>query len=358
MEELVTNLHLHTQYSDGTGTHQDVLRAAMRSGLDVVIPTDHNVYVQGMDGYLREGRRTVLLICAEEVHDRTRLPQKNHLLVLGAGREMTTYAANPQNLIDQVQKAGGLAFIAHPKEHALPFLGEADITWEDWGVQGYTGIEIWNSLSELKDVSHSFAQTIFHALLPKTITHAPLPETLALWDELLASGRQVVAVGGSDAHALKKSLGPIHKTIFPYEFHFGTTNTHIFTPQALTGELNVDRRMVLQAFREGHAFVGYDRPAPTRGFRFSAQGDENAMMGDTIRLGKGVTLQIHLPGEAECRLLKDGLVVNTWHNQEFCTHITNQPGVYRVECYLRYLGKRRGWIFSNPIYVREGNHAG
>jgi predicted metal-dependent phosphoesterase TrpH len=76
-----------------------------------------------MDGYLREGRRTVLLICAEEVHDRTRLPQKNHLLVLGAGREMTTYAANPQNLIDQVQKAGGLAFIAHPKEHALPFLG-------------------------------------------------------------------------------------------------------------------------------------------------------------------------------------------------------------------------------------------
>lgn len=354
MEELVTNLHLHTRYSDGTGTHQEVLQAAMRSGLDVVIPTDHNVYVQGMDGYLREGNRTVLLMCAEEIHDRTRVPQKNHLLVLGAFRELSPYAANPQNLLDQVQKAGGLAFIAHPREHALPFLGETDITWEDWDIHGFTGIELWNGLSELKDVSRTFAQTIFHALFPATIAHGPLPATLALWDQLLAGGSQVVAVGGSDAHALKKSLGPIRKTIFPYDFHFGAINTHLLTPEPLSGELNTDRRMVLQALRDGHAFVGYDRPAPTRGFRFTAQSDESAIMGDAIRCSKGVTLQIRLPAEAECRLLKDGEVVKTWHNQEICAHITNQPGVYRVECYLRYLGKRRGWIFSNPIYVREG----
>lgn len=354
MEELVTNLHLHTRYSDGTGSHQDILKAAMRSGLDVVIPTDHNLLVQGLDGYLREGNRIVFMMCAEEIHNPALQPQKNHLLVLGAGRELAPFAANPQNLLDQVQKNGGLAFIAHPREHALPFMGEPDITWEDWNVRGFTGIELWNGLSELKETSPTLLRTIYHALFPATIARGPLPETLALWDELLAAGKPVVAVGGSDAHALRKKFGPIRKTIFPYEFHFGAINTHILTPEPLRGDLNGDRRMVLQALREGHAFVGYDRPAPTRGFRFTAQGDETVQMGDSIRLREGVTLQIRMPGEAECRLLKDGQVVQTWHNHEVCAYITTEPGVYRVECHIYYLGKRRGWIFSNPIYVREG----
>lgn len=353
MEELVTNLHLHTRYSDGTGSHQDVLAAAMRCGLDVVIPTDHNVLVQGMDGYLRQDGRTVMLMCAEEIHDQKRTQQKNHMLVFGANRELAPFASNPQNLLDQVQKSGGLAFFAHPFEKAMPFLGETDITWVDWDLKGYTGIELWNGFSELKEVSPSFFWAIFHVFFPVTMPHGPHPDTLAQWDKLLAAGNRVVAVGGSDAHALHRTFGPIRKTIFPYDYHFNAINTHLLTPGPLSGDLNADRRMVLQAFRDGHAFVGYDRPASTRGFRFSAQGEESGMMGDTIRLRGGVTLQIRMPGEAEVRLIQDGAVVKTWHNQEICTHITNTPGVFRVECYIRFLGKSRGWIFSNPIYVRE-----
>ena len=34
------------------------------------------------------------------------------------------------------------------------------------------------------------------------------------------------------------------------------------------------------------------------------------------------------------------------------THIATEPGVYRVEVWRSYLGRKRGWIFSNPIYVR------
>ncbi len=70
--------------------------------------------------------------------------------------------------------------------------------------------------------------------------------------------------------------------------------------------------MVLEALRSGHAFVGYDLPAPTCGFKFTAQGLEtNAWMGDEIKLNEGVTLQINLPQRAECHLLKDGEVVKT-----------------------------------------------
>jgi hypothetical protein len=76
-------------------------------------------------------------------------------------------------------------------------------------------------------------------------------------------------------------------------------------------------------------------------------------VGDDIRLAEGVTLQIRLPMQAECRLIHNGELIKTWEKRDVCTHIATQPGVYRVECYINYLGRRRGWIFSNPIYIRE-----
>jgi predicted metal-dependent phosphoesterase TrpH len=65
MAELIANLHMHTTYSDGTGTHQEIAEAALQSGLDVVITTDHNVYIQGLDGYRQQGARSVLLLVAK-----------------------------------------------------------------------------------------------------------------------------------------------------------------------------------------------------------------------------------------------------------------------------------------------------
>lgn len=353
MEELIVNLHMHTTYSDGRGTHVDIARAGLKAGLDAVIVTDHNVLVNELEGYLRENGRQLLLIIGEEIHDQTRDPQKNHVLAFGHKRELAVYANDPQNLIDQVRNNGGLAFLAHPYEYPLPLFGEDDIDWVSWEVHGFHGIELWNGLSELKAVIHSRMQAIFYAFFPEFIARGPEPQTLQKWDELLANGDKITAIGGSDAHCLKIRMGPLQKTIFPYEFHFRAINTHLLTPQPLSGELIPDRQMILEALKQGHAFIGYDLPASTKGFRFTAQGKEQvAIQGDEIRLNSGVTLQIKLPDRCECRLLRNGRVIKQWVNREVCTHIAAEPGVYRVECYIRYLGKRRGWIFSNPIYIR------
>jgi hypothetical protein len=58
-----------------------------------------------------------------------------------------------------------------------------------------------------------------------------------------------------------------------------------------------------------------------------------------------------LPMITESVLLKDGKLVRSWHKHELCTYIATQPGIYRVEVYIHYLGMRRGWIFSNPVYI-------
>jgi hypothetical protein len=353
MNELVVNIHIHTTYSDGSATHAEIARDALEAGLDGIIITDHNVLVNGLDGYVQNGARRLLMLIGEEVHDQARDPQKNHMLVLGAHKEMATFAKNPQTLIDKVNQAGGLSFLAHPIDLALPAFHETNISWEDWDVHKYAGLELWNQFSELKTVAHGFIDTFFYAFFPQFIAHGPHKDTLKIWDEQLRGGKRLVAVGGSDSHALKIRMGLLRKTIFPYSFHFHGINNHLITPEGLTGDLSVDRRMIMDAFRKGSLFIGYDYPASTRGFRFSANGKAGVVsMGEEISVGGGVTFQIKTPEPVECRLIKDGQVYKKWDNQEFITQTTNQPGVYRVECYIPYLGKRRGWIFSNPIYVR------
>ena len=353
MHELIINLHMHTTYSDGSGRHKDIARAALQTGLDAVLVTDHNVLVSGLEGYYRAGNKRVLMLVGEEVHDQARDPQRNHLLVFNPGREMAVFASNPQNLIDNVRGAGGLSFIAHPFDVDCKPVGELGITWDDWDVHGYTGLELWNGLSELKEHGHSLLHVAFYAYFPAFLAHQPPPKTLRKWDELLASGNKVVAVGGSDAHALHVRKGPLARVLYPYEFHFGAINTHVLVPSPFSGEAQADGQMLYEALAAGHAFVGYERPGSTRGFRFTAQGKEvTAMMGDEIAAAGGVTLKIQLPQAAECLLLRDGKTIQRWKSQENCTYIATRPGVYRAEIYRQYLGRRRGWIYSNPIYVR------
>ncbi len=354
MHEIVINLHMHTPYSDGHATHREIAQAACKAGIDAILVTDHNVHVFGLEGYYQEGDHKVLLLIGEEIHDQSRDPQKNHLLVFGANREMAKNAFDVQRLIDSVNEVGGLSYIAHPVDPAAPAVGETDISWVDWDVKGFTGIELWNGMSEFKSLLKTKLHAIFYAYNPHQVARGPLPDTVQKWDELLARGKPVVAIGGSDAHAFPARMGPLRRTLFPYEFHFRSINTHLYIPKPLNGDLVEDKRMVLEALASGHAFIGYDLPAPTHGFRFTAKGKDNiAWMGDTLCAKGGVTFQIRLPRRCETRLIKDGKLIKSWRKRDTCTHITSEPGVYRVEAYRPYRGRRRAWIFSNPIYITE-----
>lgn len=353
MHEIIVNLHMHTVYSDGSGTHKDIADAAIKAGLDAVIVTDHNVYVHGIEGYFGSDRKVLLLI-GEEVHDQTRQPQKNHLLVFGAGRQMAGYAPDPQGLIDAVNDAGGISFLAHPFDLSAPLFGETDITWEDWDVQNYTGVELWNGLSELKFYLTNYFNALFYGLNFKYLGHGPPTAMLNKWDELLSTGRQIVAVGGSDAHRMKKILGPIHRWIYPYEDHFQAVNTHVLLTSPLSGEVAADKKLIYAALRAGHCFVGYDLPESTKGFRFTAHCESGInIMGDVVNAKESITLQIKLPTPTEFHLLKDGQRIRSSMKRDNLIHKVEEPGVYRVEAFKSYKDKRRGWIYSNPIYVKD-----
>jgi hypothetical protein len=342
---------MHSTYSDGSGTYDEIVHAAGEENLDVLIITDHNVLVIGSEGYRNVNGKRILVLTGEEIHDQDRNPQKNHILALGITEELAQFADEPQLLIDHIQFNNGLSFIAHPIDLQLKLFNETNISWEDWGVKGFTGLEIWNGFSEIKNVIKNKFDALLFGFFPELIAHGPHAQTIQIWDDLISKGQRVVAIGGSDAHASRMRLGPLQKIIFPYQFHFSTINTHLLVSSPLSGDVTVDTKMVYQAFAEGHAFVAYDLPAPTAGFRFFAQGKDNvAIMGDEIRLNGSISIQVHVPAGGETSLIKNGQIIRTTTNDNLI-YVTNEAGVYRVEVHRNFLGKRRGWIFSNPIYV-------
>jgi hypothetical protein len=368
LHEYFGNIHMHTVYSDGTGTFKDLVAGAAEAGVDFVIVTDHNIFVRDKEEGYRQG---ILTLVGQEVHDPYLEPPGNHLLCLGVCEDVTDQAASPQTLIDAVKAQGGLPFLAHPIEHSTPLIPEA-YNWQNWEVTGYTGIELWNYMSTFRPHVTSKKRAVALGYFPHYFTNGPLPEMLAKWDELLAE-RQVVAIGGTDVHAQQIKIGIFSRCFLPYNHCARALNTHILTQDRMLGpkgseatgheamdrhdeHVQHDRQIVLQALAAGHCWIGYDLAGSTRGFRFSAQNHHGeAIMGDCLpppTSGK-TTFNITLPQQATIRLIHDGRVIHEAKARDL-HYESAEAGVYRVEVWKRRWGKLRGWIFSNPIYVRGG----
>jgi hypothetical protein len=342
------NLHMHTVHSDGTKAHRELGQIAEEAGLDYIVVTDHNVLVPDVEGWY--GRTLVLV--GEEVHDTQRKPQSSHTLCFDINEDVAGYGSDPQALVDAVAAKGGFTFVAHPFEHdAVPFLPEPNISWRDWQVTGYAGIELWNYMSEFKGALKNKAHAVLCAYLPALASSGPYPETLRKWDELLQT-RPVAALGGSDAHSNSYRIGPLSREVQSYGYLFRCVNTHLLSEEPLTGDVGRDRAAIYGALRAGRGFVGYERPGDTAGFAFWARsGDGEATMGETLALHGTVELRVTCPRPAEIRLVRDGRVVAHSRGELFA-QVAHDKGVYRVEAYRRHAGRQRGWIFSNPIYVR------
>lgn len=352
MHEVVGNIHIHTPYSDGSSYHEQIARQAIEAGLDFVIITDHNVLVHDVEGIYSHQGRQVLVIVGEELHDSRREPPGNHLLAFGINEEFGNRTNDPQELINAVAEAGGLTFLAHPYDQGFPQHNLHSFAWHDWDVSNYTGIELWNYMSECKSLLKSTIQGIRAVLSPHQFIKGPAEQTLKKWDELLALDRQVVGIGGSDAHGLQKRLGPLRRVIFPYIDLFRSVNNHVLLNTPLSGDFEDDKRRILEAIAAGRVWIGNDYFASTSNFRFSAQGHNfSTVMGGQIRLNYGVTLQVGVPQLSTIRLIHNGRLHSEESDISNRSFIVNEPGVYRVEVYLPARKQSRGWIFSNPIYV-------
>ena len=223
--------------------------------------------------------------------------------------------------------------------------------WNDWTVSGYTGIGIWDFMTDWQSKLKGYASALFAYYFPAYSLSGPKRETLRRWDELNRTGK-VVGIGELDNHETIKEMFGFEFYIFPFSKAFRFIRTHILTEAKFLEQDELNREIILSALRRGRAYVALEYFAKARGFSFVIMDEsEAATMGDEFFLDDMAIAQIELPEKGKIRLIKNGALFRETVGKELTCGI-DEPGIYRVEVYLRKAFKYRPWIFSNPIYVR------
>lgn len=206
------DLHMHTIYSDGSGTPTDVAIAAVEHGLDFFGITDHN-RAQSPVGLVPQGEGWPVLVPGVEV-----TTYAGHFNVWGTDtwydfRKPT--AEGLQRAVDEALADGGTVSLNHPR----PFGPE----WEYPEVTGFHAIEAWNGW-----------WAVFNAA------------SLAWWHRQLGSERALPMIAGSDMHQ-HRSYGAPERPLDPPRIGYPTTWVNV--EGALTAE------SILDAVRAGRTFV-------------------------------------------------------------------------------------------------------
>ena len=336
-------IHMHSIFSDGSGKADEIAGYASESGLDYIILTDHNTMRALKEGYEGWYNNTLLLVGCE-INDKE---NKNHYLACGINEAFST-RLSAKEYVHKVKKLGGIGFLAHPHEKRTHMKEHPPYPWVEWDTDEFTGIEIWNHMSEwMENLTEQNKYQYF--LHPLRSIVAPPAETLKVWDELNKK-RRVVGIGGVDAHAHKYNmLGFLEVEIFPYKVLFKSIRTHILTTEdlmKLKEDIIKSKQIIYNSLEQGNCFFANDYHGESKGFRFCAQKNKSVFqMGESIELGRQVKFQIKVPAEnAETKLLRDGEVINTFNENEIEASVKKQ-GAYRVEVYLN----GNAWIYSNHI---------
>jgi hypothetical protein len=344
MVDLACVVHLHSTYSDGTGTVKQIARAGLRARADVVLLTDHDTLEArrcGEEGWYGD----VLLLAGVEVSPRRR----NHLLAFGIDRPIDHEGLDADAICRAVADAGGIGFAAHPWSRGSRRFKRASegMPFDGLDSESLNGVELWSFVTDTAEALESVGDALRFVVAPQRVLGGPPARNIEEWERLCRT-RRVVAIGGLDAHQIGKRIGPVVPLrLMAYRRSFRFIRTHIQCAEAPARELERDRELVFGALRDGRCYIAVDSIAPARGFRFEA-GD--LPMGGEAPAGRR-TLSARTPLPARLRLLRDGEEIATADGTQL-DHEVDEPGVYRIEA-RRYAARRtRTWILSNPIYLR------
>lgn len=303
------DLHIHTVHSDGAYTLAEIDAIAQRGGLDFIGLTDHNTVSQN---YCYVGESPVTYVPAMEL-----TTYHGHANLFGVPNPCDDFrvqqASDVERLLLEAKQRGAQVSINHPYDDAGP-----SCQWQ-WGYNlPFDWLEIWNG--------------------PWRSSNS---QSLELWNQMLAQGQRIVAVGGSDTHREH-----------PYVRH-GRPTTWVYTDtRHVAGILN--------GIHLGHTFLTYAPEGPAIDLHCG-----HAMMGDVVSPDSTEDVVVtvhHLQAGDEVTVISDkgahlletigeDIPERTWHLSY------SDVQFYRVEVWRNFLevNQRLMAALSNPIYF-DGTH--
>src|SRR6185312_10985403 len=167
------DIHMHSTYSDGLATPEQIVRFAERSALDLIAITDHDTLQGALIAreLVRKGRFAFEVVVGTEVTTARGV----HLLALFIEEPIPLYRSL-EHTIDFVAKQGGICIAPHPLSPLTPSVGRGQIERLLAAHYPLMGVETMNPTPAGR------------------ITRAKLLRLNARWG--------LAEVGGSDAHFL------------------------------------------------------------------------------------------------------------------------------------------------------------
>lgn len=386
-------LHAHAEDAAHTGgTRPEMLAAARRANVQIIMLTDH---VRPERDFIRDSwrglRDGVLFIPGAEHEGFLAYPQTS---IQSFIREKAWKTRD--DYIGIIKAEGGNIFLSHVEERL------------DWDTSRLDGLEIYNHHTDIKDegaylmwlttglTNAARLRQLVEALAtyPEEVFGAQqdyLAPILAKWDKDTEHHR-LTGVAANDCHhnqvftvtcvdadtieigyitskpttrrvttAQVAEVAELTRHRQPgellarldfdiYERSMTYVNTHILANR-------LDEASVRQALRDGRAYVAHDWLGDATGFAFLAtrEGKRLGVMGDEVKLVKGLQLEAEAPLACQWRLIRNGAVAQTTEGRRW-RFAPQTPGVYRVEAWLTIDGEPRPWIYANPIYVKPAEN--
>ena len=259
MPEYVGSIHLHSCYSDGSGTVREIAARRLPRGPRLFHPHRPRLAGPRNDGW-QGWHDGVLVVTGVEIT----CPRRSHVVVLDAKNVAGLRFKPLRRLLFDLQNQGATAFVAHA--HPAYIMGFSMKAGEllDWDVPGFTGVELWSLMHDICNGLTPWRAPLFLQNWHRYV-RGPHPDTLAHWDRTTLQ-RRFPAIGTLDNHAINVPV--IGRQVLPYEEGFRTLRTHVLADE-LTGRPD-DADRILAAICRGRAFIAMDLWADARGFRFEA----------------------------------------------------------------------------------------
>lgn len=334
-------IHMHTTHSDGTKPVDALTAIAAETGLDCIMVTDHMTLAARDEG--RAGwHGSVLTIIGYEHNDPA---DTHHFLVFGSP------AVYPPSLsaADYVKRSAAdnaLTVIAHPDEVRASMKKYPPYPWTDWSVADFSGLELWNQMSEWTEKLTPYNKLPM-ALSPRKSLVGPAKRTVQRWDELNRK-RRYAGIASVDAHAFPIQFGPWQLEIFPYKVHFRCLQTHLILDEPLSSDGKEATKQVYAAIRACRIVFCNVRWGDVEGsVAHVRQGGRVFYPGDQLSLQDGqATLELSLPMAGSIRLFHDGRLSAEAEGSAIDLSL-KAAGLYRIEVWR----DRRGWYFTNHFRV-------
>jgi hypothetical protein len=377
-------MHVHAEDSAHTGgTRPELLAACKRTGVNIVLLTNHvRPPVDFINDSWRGLREGVLFIPGAEHEGFLSYPMKSILHRKTNRRD---------EYIQMVKAGGGNIFLSHIEERP------------DWPTAQLTGMEIYNHHADFKP------ELEFLRWLPMTladpdgitkvqqflrdypqeffgVTQDYLSDYIRKWDAD-SQHHRVTGIAANDCHHNQvitvKVAAPDTVTLWltgdkeptftvkanrapripeltkgrqagdviavididPYDRSLRYVTTHILAKR-LT-EANVR-----QALQQAHVYVAHDWLCDPTGFAFVVhQGKRQVgVMGDEVKFATRLKLQMAAPTSGLIRLFRNGAVVQE-AKHDTLDFVVTEPGTYRAEVWLEVDSEWRPWIYANPIRI-------